>query len=244
MVSFSIDVGNSRTKIGLFKGRNLLKVFYFKTSNPPTSDSFSEIEAEVAMVSSVLKNEETMEILQFFRKKILLLDENCRLPIFNKYKSPATLGKDRLAAVIAAKAKFPQENILVIDLGSCITYDIVNHKEEYLGGAISPGIQMRLKGMHQNTSSLPLLEWDSTSSYEFIGDTTEKALFSGAVNGAIAEVEAMIHKYLKDCEELKVIITGGDSSFFEKKLKNTIFADSNLVLKGLNEILLYNIENY
>lgn len=243
MLSFSIDIGNSRVKVGLFKGKSLLKVFSFQKNEFPSSQELSELKVEQAMVSSVLAKKETDELLEALKIKIRYLDQNCKLPFANLYKSPDTLGKDRIAAVVGTMVQFPKENVLVIDLGTCITYDFLNNKAEYWGGAISPGVQMRLKAMHQFTSQLPLLEWEVDKIPALIGDTTKNSLLSGAINGAIAEIDGTIEKYKSEYPGLNIMITGGGASFFEKKLKNTIFADSNLVLKGLNEILFYNCEN-
>ena len=154
--------------------------------------------------------------------------------------SPQTLGKDRIAAVIGAQSLLPAKNLLVIDAGSCITYDFLTGDRHYLGGAISPGVQMRLRSMNNYTNKLPLLSWEGVERPQSIGRTTITSMLSGVINGIIGEMKSFIFEYEQQYERLKIVLTGGDSIFFEKELKNGIFADPNLVLKGLNEILIYN----
>ncbi|MDA9313033.1 type III pantothenate kinase, partial [Vicingaceae bacterium] len=156
--------------------------------------------------------------------------------------SPDTLGKDRIAAVAGAQGQFPNQNTLVIDAGTCVTYDFLTAEGDYLGGAISPGVQLRLQAMNDYTSKLPLLKWEGADNPQSIGDTTITSMLSGAVNGLISEMRGFIESYEKQYKSLKIVITGGDSNFFVKELKNGIFADPNLVLKGLNDILIYNGE--
>jgi type III pantothenate kinase len=163
--------------------------------------------------------------------------------IENKYKSPATLGLDRLAGIIGARTLFPDKNCLVIDAGTCITYDAINKDGVYEGGSISPGLKMRLKAMHNFTRRLPeveLVEYDDWQGYD-----TKSAMLSGVLNGAIEEVKGFIEIYNSKYSKLHVILCGGDSIFFDNRLKNSIFAhalktEPNLVLIGLNEVIQQN----
>ena len=164
------------------------------------------------------------------------------LPFTLEYQSPDTLGKDRIAAVAGAQAQFPNQNTLVIDAGTCVTYDFLTAEGVYLGGAISPGVQLRLRAMNHYTNKLPLLNWDGIKRPQSVGNTTINSMLSGAVNGLVLEMRGFVERYEKQYKALKIVITGGDSNFFVKELKNGIFADPNLVLKGLNEILIYNGE--
>lgn len=166
------------------------------------------------------------------------LDEHTPIPIDNQYKTPATLGRDRLAAVVGAFAQYPNDNIIVIDAGTCITTEIILKGGIYLGGNISPGIRMRMKAMHEFTAKLPLLRTKKPRS--FVGYSTKTAMQNGGTMGAVWELEHFISKCEKKYGALKVILTGGDTIFFEKHLKKEIFAHSNLVLVGLNQILDYN----
>ena len=149
-----------------------------------------------------------------------------------------TLGVDRIAAVCGAFALFPEKNCLVIDAGSCITYDVLDQKGNYCGGSISPGLEMRLKAMHTFTARLPLVKVNQQ--VNLIGNSTESCLQSGALYGVLAEIEGIVEKYNQNYAELRVIMCGGDASLFENQLKPTIFVAPDLVLKGLNRILLQN----
>lgn len=143
-----------------------------------------------------------------------------------------------MALVCAAVSEFPSKNVLVIDAGTCITFDFVNSNNEYLGGAISPGIRMRYKALHNLTANLPLLETEMPD--HFIGNSTKNAINSGVVYGVLNEIDGVIKAYKEEFSDLTVILTGGDSNFLSKQLKSSIFANSNFLLKGLNFILKYN----
>jgi len=148
------------------------------------------------------------------------------------------LGKDRIAAVTGAWSMFPAKNILAIDAGTCITYDLITSNGEYLGGGISPGIRMRFQAMHTFTGKLPLVEPEDFD--ELIGRSTRESLLSGVYNGVMAEISELIRLYGKKFDDLTVILTGGDHVFLHNKLKISIFAVPELVLLGLNEIFDYN----
>ena len=154
------------------------------------------------------------------------------------YKNPETLGKDRIANIVAVSEEYPNKNVVVIDAGTCITYDFINKDQEYLGGRISPGLEMRYKSLNEFTELLPKLSVSGES--KFIGDDTESSIYSGVEQGVLSEVNSLIFGFRKENEDLIVVVTGGDTFFFENALKNIIFADQNLVLKGLNIILKYN----
>ena len=173
----------------------------------------------------------------------MVLDQKTPIPIRLKYDSPETLGKDRIAMAVACKILYPNRNVLGIDFGTCITYDLVSQEGDYLGGAISAGVQLRFNAMHSGTASLPLIKWDpvGVKKIQKIGTTTNSSMISGVINGIKAEVLSFIEHYGENRNDLKVVLSGGDAEFFEKELKNGIFADPNLVLKGLNEILQYNL---
>jgi type III pantothenate kinase len=171
------------------------------------------------------------------RFKLILLDETTRLPIMNLYKSK-TLGKDRLAAAVGGHAKFPGEDVLIVNCGTAITYDVVIKEGEYIGGAISPGMQMRFNALHTFTSQLPLLSY---SEINFLtGNNTDDSVLSGVINGMTAEIEGMIAKYKKEYPGIKVILSGGDLNYFDNRLKISIFAVPNIVIYGLHQILVFN----
>ena len=154
------------------------------------------------------------------------------------YATPLTLGMDRVALATAAFYHNPKGNTLVIDMGTCITYDMLNDHGEYLGGAISPGLHMRYNAMHQQTKKLPLLEPEIP--LDFIGNSTANSMHNGVVQGISHELDGVIDQYKNRFEHLTVILTGGDSHFFAKRLKNSIFANSKFLLEGLNYLLEYN----
>ncbi|MEQ8910476.1 MAG: type III pantothenate kinase [Vicingaceae bacterium] len=238
----SIDIGNSRTKFGLFEERELLQQKTLANQDLEANHKlFDEYDLSAIIVSSV--NKEAEEKLNLAKKAAFLLYLNhlTPLPFSIRYQSPETLGKDRIAAIAGAQTIYPKQNVLVLDVGTCVTYDFIDHAGDYFGGAISPGVQMRLKAMHHYTNQLPLLAWDQTKP-DLLGKTTVSSMLSGAVNGMVSEMKGFIEEYNRAHEKLQLIITGGDAKLFEKELKNGIFADPNLVLKGLNEILIYNCE--
>ena len=165
----------------------------------------------------------------------MLVSNQLKIPFKNLYKSKNTLGQDRLALVSAAAFNFPNENVLIVDVGSCITYDFKNNNNEYLGGGISPGISMRFKSLNTFTSNLPLIDFDSI--YQLIGNNTKNSITSGVVNGTISEINGIIQQYREEFKNIRIILTGGDSNFLLKRIKNTIFADQNFLLIGLNKLL-------
>ena len=240
--NLAIDIGNSKTKFGLFQTKKLLQ---FKVLNnqalAESNQLFSDFDPEWVILSSVNRKAEQQLKLDQISNKLIELSHNSKLPFELSYHTPETLGKDRIAAVAAAQAEYPAQNALVIDAGTCVTYDFIDQTGRYYGGAISPGIQMRLKAMHQFTDQLPLLSWDGEPT-NLTGQSSINSMLSGAVNGLRLEVDGFIEEYKSKHKNLKVLLTGGDAPLFEKDLKNGIFADPNLVLKGLNEILLYNCD--
>ena len=183
--------------------------------------------------------EKLNEIEKLFH--LIRLSYKLKLPFKNKYKTPETLGADRIALIGAAMQNYSSNSVLVIDAGTCITFDFVNRKKEYYGGAISPGVEMRYKAINTFTTNLPLLELDYPK--KLIGNSTENSIHSGIINGVLSEIEGVIERYKEFDEKLTVVLTGGDTNFLAKRLKNGIFANPNFLLEGLNYILNYNIKN-
>jgi type III pantothenate kinase len=171
---------------------------------------------------------------------LIELDYSTKVPFVNKYGTPKTLGVDRIALVSSAIAKYPKKNVLIIDAGTCITYDYINNEGIYYGGAISPGLQMRYKALNVFTEKLPLLE--ASEKFELVGNSTETSIHSGVLNGVINEIDGIINQYRKKNTDLTVVLTGGDVNFLSNRLKNGIFANPNFLLEGLNTILTYNIK--
>ncbi len=232
----AIDIGNTRVKAGLFEQVELVQLFEAEDWNQlslPLHDIEACIISNVGEVINVSEKLGDMEILE--------LSSETPLPIELSYNSPQTLGKDRIALAVAGSNLHPNSNVLVIDLGTCITYDLVNDREQYLGGNISPGVNMRLKAMHTFTGNLPLVKLDPQTG--LLGKDTESSMKSGVFHGILHEMDGMISAYKQEYDDLTVVLTGGDESLFESQLKNRIFVTPNLVLIGLNSILTYNVEH-
>ena len=191
-----IDVGNTRVKLALFEHTALKKsvTSSYETINKKVESWLNKNTISNIIISSVgHQNIIDTKVFNDYTN-VLYLDHNTGVPFNNNYKSPKTLGVDRIALVSAAAKKYPQENVLVIDAGTCITYDILNKKNEYLGGAISPGINIRFKSLNAYTANLPLLKIDT---FPLIGKTTNEAILSGVLNGVVQEIDGVIEQYLK-----------------------------------------------
>ena len=192
-----------------------------------------------AILSSVKPVDE--ELLQFLSGNFDLfieLDHLTELPIENLYETPETLGKDRLAAAVGANELFPDQNILVIDAGTAITYDLVSEKNQFVGGNISPGLQMRFKALNHFTGKLPLVSY--SDEFQSIGKNTTDAIRAGVQNGILYEIAQTIDVFNENYQNLQIVMTGGDSIFFDKKLNYSIFVHFNITLIGLNRILEHN----
>ncbi|WP_111307983.1 type III pantothenate kinase [Confluentibacter sediminis] len=236
-----IDVGNSFVKLAVFQeGGLVLK----KVINPDVLIKHIDILRkefvciEKAIIASVGKLKEKDII--YIKKHFLLIElsHKTKMPFINCYETPNTLGVDRMALVSASIQQFPNNNVLIIDAGTCITYDFVTIKNEYLGGAISPGIAMRYKSLNNLTANLPLLEKEVPNN--IIGNTTNNSIHSGIIYGVLKEIDGNIQTYKEKYSDLTVILTGGDANFLSKQLKSSIFANSNFLLEGLDYILQFN----
>lgn len=236
-----VDIGNTLVKYAVFDKQKLL--FEQRSDQGLYVSRIKELfevypKIEYAIISSVRDMEKKQfEILSLFCK-VHVLSHNSKVPFKNSYATPNSLGMDRIALATAAFYHTPKGNTLVIDMGTCITYDIVNNWGEYLGGAISPGLLMRYKALHGQTKKLPLL--DPETPLDFIGNSTANSMHNGVVQGICHELDGTIDQYKNRFEHLTVILTGGDSHFFAKRLKNSIFANSKFLLEGLNYLLEYN----
>jgi type III pantothenate kinase len=236
-----IDVGNTRVKLAvfsqnalLFQQAILLKEFEFELE--ATLKAYPALKK--AIIASVGKLAASQVALVKARLITLELSQDLNVPFINLYKTPHSLGVDRIALVSASVFKFPNKNVLIIDAGTCITYDFINAQNQYLGGAISPGIRLRYESLHNHTAKLPLLP--TTRPVALIGNATNSAIHSGVVNGISMEIDGILNDYHNNYSDLTVILTGGDAEFLSNQLKNGIFATSNFLLEGLNFILEYN----
>jgi len=233
-----IDQGNTAVKVGIFDHQNMLEKMTFERDDDLKKFLVS-IKPTHVIISSVKTNSELVSSWIVNQGKSFVLNSGLPLPINNLYKTPGTLGVDRIAAVCGAKSLFPLENVLVVDAGTCVTFDLVDKDGNYHGGAISPGLRMRFKALNAFTARLPLIE--PADLPDLIGDSTETCIQSGVVNGLIAEIDGIIQRYQSKFGGLRVILCGGDARFFENKVKASIFASPELVLVGLNSILVYNV---
>jgi type III pantothenate kinase len=236
-VNAVIDIGNSRIKLGLFQNGKMIDC---KLANNEDEASLllGKIEIKKMIVSSVRKENDWINNLKVGEKKVFLGPET-PLPINIVYDTPDTLGTDRIAAATGAFLRYPKKNCLVIDLGTCITYDFLDEKGNFNGGAISPGIRMRLNALHQQTSNLPLIEaWDAK--IPLTGKSTKESILSGVIIGVKQEIEGFIRSYHDKVANLQIIFTGGDFKMVENLLESRPIWANHLVLEGLHGILEHN----
>lgn len=236
-MNLAIDIGNSTTKIGIFEDRELIEYKHIDGHDLSSlTDMTKNKSIERSIVSSTVNL--TDEIKDDISKAVgntIYFDSTTPLPIKNLYRTPETLGTDRLAAAIGAQEERPGCDVLVIDMGTAITYDFVNSQGEYIGGNISPGIEMRLKSLHEFTARLPLIK--AKGEKPSIGKDTETAIRCGVIDGVKHEIEGFIRSATVKYPFLFVFLTGGDMIDFDESIKRRTFADNYLVLKGLNRIL-------
>lgn len=236
-----LDFGNTRIKAGFFKDTVLVETRIFNSEDELILAVDSLPVLQQCIISSVTNAHLRAQGLLSKKVSTLVFAKTTPMPIKNLYKSALTLGSDRTAASVGAFGFYPNRNVLTIDAGTCIKYNFVNAANEYLGGAISPGIPMRLNAMHHYTHALPLVETDKNYN-KLTGENTTESLLSGALVAAAAEVDGMIDRYRAIYSDLQVVITGGDSDYLSKQLKNRFFADQHILLYGLNTILNFNVQ--
>ena len=240
MAYLIIDAGNTRVKVFVFEEDRV--IFNVVLEEDLLSQNFKKIFKNFfisqIILSSVGGLKEKIELLLVDKAPIIILSNKTLVPFENRYKTPTTLGVDRIALMAAASNLYPKENVLVIDAGTCVTYDFLNAKNEYLGGAISLGLQMRYKALNSFTEKLPKLNYSEPS--DIIGRDTESSIHSGVVNGLISEINGVVERYKEKYTDLTVVLTGGDVIYLSRRLKNGIFANPNFLVEGLNAILKYN----
>lgn len=238
-----IDIGNTLTKVAVFRHSELLRTEQRASLSVDWLSSFIGQHLETSpppgiIISSV--SDKHTAVIRWLQRigKIVRFTPATPLPIKINYKTPDTLGTDRLAAAAGAVHHYGHGNILVFQAGSCLTHELVTSGGVYEGGGISPGLKMRLKSLHTFTRRLPLVEYRDI---DFLaGKTTEESILGGVFSGMVAEIDGTIDRYREKFNDLTVVMTGGDLIYFDKRLKNSIFAHPNLVLEGLNIILEFN----
>ncbi len=236
-----VDVGNSFVKTAVFQEdvllkKEILKKAEFEKKIQKIFQEYPKIDRKI--VSSVSGASFSLPEIMYEKGEMLELSHATKLPFENLYATPNTLGNDRKALVAAASKYYRNFDVLVIDAGTCLTFDFKNDQNQYLGGAISPGLNMRFKALNSFTANLPLLGPQEDG--DLIGDSTISSMNSGVVQGMCREIEGTVQEYSTHHKELKIIFTGGDAHFLSKRLKNGIFANSNFLLEGLNYILEFN----
>jgi type III pantothenate kinase len=238
-----IDIGNSLTKVALFDAMEIVQIICLEE---PIIARLTEIKGDFpqlnkAILSSVV--DVNTDLLKFLNSEFdffIEFNHQTAVPIENLYESKETLGLDRLAAAVGGITLFPEKNLLVIDAGTAITFDLIDSNHRFLGGNISPGLKMRFRALHEFTKKLP--ETEPADHWSDIGKTTAEAIKAGVQNGMIFEIDGMIDHVRNSWPGCQIILTGGDCLFFDKKLKNTIFVKFEITLIGLNRILEYNAE--
>ena len=235
-----VDIGNTLLKLAVFDGGRLVAQ---QCVGELREETFAGLLGGARAARAVVAptRGEAPAIVEAVRRHtdyLLEFTPATPVPIGNAYLTPATLGRDRLAAAVGAATLYPRRNALIVDFGTAVTLDFVSADGVFRGGCISPGMAMRFRALHEYTAALPLC--DATDSAELLGRTTDEAVRLGVMNSLAFEIEGYIARMQGEIEDLCVIFTGGDTNFFAKRIKNTIFANCNLVFWGLNRILEYN----
>ncbi|WP_299758814.1 type III pantothenate kinase [uncultured Pontibacter sp.] len=239
MRNVAIDIGNTGTKYGIFEEGALVEHRYFEGQDklPPTllNHTFDN-----AIVASVGVSAQSIKERLSVTGKLMELTPQAALPVINLYKTPHTLGADRIAAAVGANYLFSGRSCLIFDAGTCITHDFVDAQGQYHGGGIAPGLQMKFKALHTFTKRLPLVQQTEVN-FPLTGQSTQESILSGVLAGSVAELNGFIQSYTEKAADLVVILCGGDAGFFESKLKGRIFVIPELVLIGLHRILTHNV---
>ncbi|OIR05025.1 type III pantothenate kinase [mine drainage metagenome] len=230
--TFCFDFGNSRLKLAIFTGRELNDVVVLESDHPSAIEKLLEkYQPQKSILSSVINHDAALEELLSAKTKFHKLSYTSKIPITTAVGKPETIGADRLAICSAAVDLYPQQHCLAIGLGTCITYNYINKFHEFLGGSISPGMNMRFRAMHEQTAMLPMIE--AEHSFPLIGYDTKTNLLSGVIIGMAKEIDGIIDAYNEKYSHLKVMLTGGDMDFFMPHIKNKLNADPYLLFKGL-----------
>jgi type III pantothenate kinase len=234
-----LDFGNTRCKAAVFKANELSEVIILSGNNPEEIEHIlTTTNPSFIILSSVINHHPETEELLRSHGSFHKLSHETKLPFTIPVGKPESIGADRLALCAAAVTIFPEKNHLVIGLGTCITYNFINKKNQFLGGSISPGLEMRFNSMHTQTALLPLVKMDWN--FPLVGYDTKTNLLSGVALGMAKEIDGIIDAYEEKYDQLQVMLTGGDTLHFAPLLKKQIFADPNLIFKGLYAISLCN----
>ena len=234
----AIDAGNTALKVGVFQKGELILVKRFSQNESAELVALKKAYENVSCIlSSVRSEEETKRITSLFTD-CLLVNHSSLFPIKFAYKTPETLGIDRICNAVALASICPNQKVVSIDIGTCIKFDFVDENGIYQGGSISPGIKLRYKSLNDYTANLPLIENRAETS--LIGMSTIESIQSGVLNGIQAEINHLIERYMVEFGDLTFFMSGGDAQCFDIPRKNNIFVDENLTLKGIYQIFLFN----
>ena len=240
----AVDIGNTRIKAAVFEGNIILESFVFLKSALQISiqNILEKYKNTTHFIIASVSDVEKQAFTDFKDVvNIHFVSQTDSFPFVNCYETPLTLGIDRMVLAAGATLQYPHQNRLVIDAGTCITYDFIDENDRYLGGAISPGLRLRYDALHNFTARLPLLTLENPK--RLIGNSTSDSIHSGVVNGLAFEIEGYVQEIRDQYANFIIILTGGDSVFLAKRLKNTIFANSNFLLESLNQTFQYKIKN-
>ncbi|TRX02475.1 type III pantothenate kinase [Flavobacterium gawalongense] len=240
----AVDVGNTRIKAAVFEGNILVENFVFVKNELQKNiqNILKNFQKVTDLVVSSVGDVEKQSFLEFENDlKVHFISHEDPFPFINYYATPKTLGIDRMVLAAGATLQFPNQNRLVIDAGTCVTFDFIDENNNYLGGAITPGLRLRYESLHNYTAKLPLLTLENPK--DLIGKSTSESIHSGVVNGLVYEIDGFIDEYSARYSNFIIILTGGDTDFLAKRLKNTIFANSNFLLESLSQTFQYKIKN-
>ena len=240
----AVDIGNTRIKAAVFEGDILVENFVFVENELQKNiqNILKKYNKLTDLVISSVGDVKKQSFLVFEDDlKIHFMSHKHVFPFVNCYATPKTLGMDRMVLAAGATLQFPNQNRLVIDAGTCVTFDFIDDGNNYLGGAIMPGLRLRYESLHNYTAKLPLLTLESPKG--LIGNSTSDSIHSGVVNGLVYEIDGFIDEYSRQYSNFIIILTGGDTEFLAKRLKNTIFANSNFLLESLSQTFQYKIKN-
>ena len=234
-ISICFDFGNTRLKAAIFNNHELLEVVVLNEGNGIEMEALlDKFKPQKTILSSVIHHDKNIEELLAQKTKFHLLGPSTLINFTTPVGKPETIGADRLAMVAAAVDLYPHQHNLIISLGTCITYNFVSNQHAFLGGSISPGMQMRFRAMHEQTALLPLIQ--PSTEFTLVGYDTKTNLLSGVILGIAAEIDGIIAAYEQKYANFNVLLTGGDICYFVPHLKKRIFADPNLIFKGLYAI--------